>query len=188
VSVTPQLVFVWLRAFPDEARRQPLKAAFYEGADRLGGLEPKRSRCSTTTRMWSWTTPSTCGRAGPVQHRRRPPTRTLGDGQLRGDAVRGPHWDESVGIREQEAWDAHAAFMVGLVDDGFILLGGPVGDHRQTLHVIQAADEEDIRRRLAEDRWAQAELREIGSIRPCALWLDFRTASSSSSRRGGAWP
>jgi hypothetical protein len=30
---------VWLRGFPDEASREPLKAAFYEGAGWLGGLE-----------------------------------------------------------------------------------------------------------------------------------------------------
>jgi hypothetical protein len=31
--------FVWLRGFPDQASREPLKAAFYEGPDWLGGLE-----------------------------------------------------------------------------------------------------------------------------------------------------
>jgi len=31
--------FVWLRGFPDEASREPLKAAFYEGTDWLGSLE-----------------------------------------------------------------------------------------------------------------------------------------------------
>lgn len=31
--------FVWLRGFPDEASREPLKAAFYEGAEWLNGLE-----------------------------------------------------------------------------------------------------------------------------------------------------
>jgi hypothetical protein len=33
------VTFVWLRGFPDEASRAPLKAAFYEGTDWLGGLE-----------------------------------------------------------------------------------------------------------------------------------------------------
>lgn len=33
------VTFVWLRGFPDEASRAPLKAAFYEGHDWLGGLE-----------------------------------------------------------------------------------------------------------------------------------------------------
>ncbi len=94
--------------------------------------------------------------------------------------VRGPDWNDSLGIREQRAWDAHAVFMDRLVDDGFILLGGPIGDHRQTLHVVEAADEKHIRRRLAEDPWAQAGLLEIGSIQPWALWLDFRTATTST--------
>jgi hypothetical protein len=31
--------FVWLRGFPDEASREPLKASFYEGQDWLGALE-----------------------------------------------------------------------------------------------------------------------------------------------------
>ena len=88
--------------------------------------------------------------------------------------VHGPAWDENLGIREQRGWDQHAAFMDGLVEDGFLLLGGPVGDGRHTLHVIEAADEDEVRRRLAEDPWARAGLLEVGSIHPWALWLDFR--------------
>jgi uncharacterized protein YciI len=88
--------------------------------------------------------------------------------------VHGPRWDSSRQIRAQEAWDEHAAFMDGLVDDGFVILGGPVGDGKQTLHVIKAADENDIRARLAEDPWACAGLLQIGTIEPWALWLDSR--------------
>lgn len=89
--------------------------------------------------------------------------------------VRGQAWDESVAIREQQGWDAHAAFMDGLVETGFILFGGPVGDRRQYLHAVDAADENEVRRRLAEDPWAQARLLAIGSIDPWAFWLDFRS-------------
>jgi uncharacterized protein YciI len=92
--------------------------------------------------------------------------------------VRGPAWDESREIREQQGWEAHAMFMDGLVEDGFILLGGPVGDHRQTLHLVEAADEHEVRRRLAEDPWVDARLLAIGSIQPWALWLDFRTPNA----------
>jgi uncharacterized protein YciI len=91
--------------------------------------------------------------------------------------IRGPGWDESLDIRQQPGWTAHAAFMDGLVADGFILVGGPVGDHRQTLHLVDAADDDEIRQRLADDPWAQAGLLEVGSIQPWALWLDFRTAT-----------
>jgi uncharacterized protein YciI len=92
--------------------------------------------------------------------------------------VHGPGWDTSRPIRAQDAWDEHAAFMDGLVGDGFIILGGPVGDGEQSLHVVEAANEGQIRARLAEDPWASAGLLQIGTIEPWALWLDSRRALS----------
>ena len=41
---------------------------------------------------------------------------------------RGPAWDLSRPMEEQVGWAEHAAFMNGLVDRGFVALGGPVGD------------------------------------------------------------
>jgi len=38
--------------------------------------------------------------------------------------VHGPGWDSSRQIRDQRGWAGHAAFMDGLVGDGFIILGG----------------------------------------------------------------
>jgi uncharacterized protein YciI len=88
--------------------------------------------------------------------------------------VHGPGWDPSRQIRDQDGWAGHAAFMHGLVDDGFIILGGPVGDGEQTLHAVEAADENEIRAHLAADPWATAGLLRIGTIEPWALWLDGR--------------
>jgi len=88
--------------------------------------------------------------------------------------VRGPNWDESRAIREQRGWGEHAVFMDGLVVDGFILLGGPLDDQRQTLHVVEADSEVEIHRRLGEDPWAHDQLLTVGSIEPWSLWLDFR--------------
>jgi hypothetical protein len=88
--------------------------------------------------------------------------------------VHGRGWDSSRPIRGQDGWDGHAAFMDGLVDDGFVILGGPVGDGQETLHVVEAADENDIRVRLAKDPWASADLLRIGAIEPWTLWLDGR--------------
>src|SRR6266487_4644350 len=67
--------------------------------------------------------------------------------------VHGQNWDASRQIRQQQAWDQHAAFMDGLVDDGFLVLGGPLGDGERTLHAVEAADEREIWARLAEDPW-----------------------------------
>lgn len=77
---------------------------------------------------------------------------------------RGGPWDWSKGLREQAGWDEHARFMDGLVDDGFILLGGPLAGERETLHIVEAESEEGIRKRMAEDPWA-----ENGMLRPVSI-------------------
>ncbi len=69
--------------------------------------------------------------------------------------------------------------MDALVEDGFVILGGPVGDGGQTLHVVEAADENEIKARLADDPWASAGLLRVGTIEPWALWLDSRPESSA---------
>src|SRR5262249_59047246 len=76
--------------------------------------------------------------------------------------VHGPNWDASRPIREQQAWDQHAAFMDGLVDDGFIIIGGPLGDGARTMHCIEADGEQQIAARFAQDPWAAMGLLEVG--------------------------
>jgi uncharacterized protein YciI len=88
--------------------------------------------------------------------------------------VHGRGCDPSRPIRDQDGWDEHADFMDALVEDGFIILGGPVGHGEQTLHVVEAADEHSVRARFAQDPWASAGLLQVGRIEPWALWLDSR--------------
>lgn len=88
--------------------------------------------------------------------------------------VHGPFWDASRPIREQDGWDGHAAFMDGLVDEGFLIVGGPLGAGDRTLHLIEAEDELQIRARFGEDPWALADLLKVGAVEPWALWLDAR--------------
>ena len=87
---------------------------------------------------------------------------------------KGPNWDEARDRREQDAWDQHAAFMDGLVDDGFLVLGGPIGDGERTMHAIEAADEQAIHARFADDPWAPMGLLQVGKIEPWTIWLDGR--------------
>jgi uncharacterized protein YciI len=88
--------------------------------------------------------------------------------------VHGPRWDPDRPIREQAAWAEHAAFMDGLVADGTIILGGPLSGGERTLHVVEAADEQAVRERLAQDPWATRGLLRVGSLEPWALWLGRR--------------
>jgi uncharacterized protein YciI len=77
---------------------------------------------------------------------------------------RGGPWDWSRDMREQDGWDDHARFMDALVEDGFILLGGPLEGDRDTLHIIEAQSEEAVQDRLAEDPWAAN-----GMLRPVSV-------------------
>jgi hypothetical protein len=65
----------------------------------------------------------------------------------------GAPWDDSLGLRAQTLWDEHAAFMDALTEEGFVRLGGPLGDNRRALLVIEADSEDQIRERLAPDPW-----------------------------------
>ena len=86
----------------------------------------------------------------------------------------GPLWDRSRGRREQDGWDEHAAFMDRLVDDGFILLGGPLDGDREVLHVVDAESEEEVRRRLDEDNWTRNGMLETVSVERWTILLDGR--------------
>jgi uncharacterized protein YciI len=91
----------------------------------------------------------------------------------------GPAWDDARPIREQRGWDEHAAFMDGLVEDGSVVLGGPVGDGQQALLAMEAADAAEIRARFAVDPWVVQDVLRIGLIQPWMIWLDGRPAPSS---------
>jgi hypothetical protein len=86
----------------------------------------------------------------------------------------GPGYDPSRDRREQQRWDEHAAFMDGLVEDGFVVLGGPLGDGATVLLVIAGLDETEIRSRLAEDPWEPLRILTIERITPWTIWLDGR--------------
>jgi len=86
----------------------------------------------------------------------------------------GPHWDASKPLEEQSGWDEHAAFMDGLVDDGFIVLGGPLADEHRVAHVVEADSEDAVRATLARDPWSDTHL-VAAAIEPWTLWLDSRS-------------
>ena len=66
---------------------------------------------------------------------------------------RGGPWDWSRDMREQDGWDDHARFMDDLVEQGSIILGGPLEGDRETMHVIEAESEETVRDLFATDPW-----------------------------------
>jgi uncharacterized protein YciI len=87
----------------------------------------------------------------------------------------GPEWDASRPLEEQSGWLAHAAFMDGLVDEGFIVLGGPLADEHRVVQVVEADSEETIRTTLARDPWSETHLI-VDTIDPWTIRLDGRRA------------
>jgi uncharacterized protein YciI len=70
----------------------------------------------------------------------------------------GPEFDHSKPLELQSGWDEHAAFMDALVDEGFIVLGGPLADEQRVAHAIEAASEDAVRATLEQDRWSGSHL------------------------------
>ena len=85
----------------------------------------------------------------------------------------GPEFDRSRPLDEQSDWDAHAAFMDGLVDAGFIVLGGPLADDGRVAHAVEAESEEAVRATWARDPWSETHL-VVDTIEPWTIRLDGR--------------
>lgn len=87
---------------------------------------------------------------------------------------RGGPWDWSRDMRQQPGWDDHARFMDSLVDDGWILLGGPLEGNRDTLHIFIATSDAAIRDKLGEDPWSPNGMLRVKSIERWTVLLDGR--------------
>jgi uncharacterized protein YciI len=85
----------------------------------------------------------------------------------------GMPWASGTPMREQAGWTAHAAFMDALVDDGFIVLGGPMGEHH-ALIVVDAASSDEARARLAADPWEATGFLVTESVQPWEILLGER--------------
>jgi uncharacterized protein YciI len=87
----------------------------------------------------------------------------------------GPEFDRSRPLEEQSGWEAHASFMDGLVDAGFVILGGPLADEHRVVLVVEAESEDAVRSTLARDPWSETHLR-IDTIDRWTIRLDGRRA------------
>ena len=83
----------------------------------------------------------------------------------------GGGWDPAKALREQAGWDEHAAFMDALAEEGFIVVGGPLDEGRRALHIVRAASEDEIRRRLAEDPWEPMDVLRTATVEPWEILL-----------------
>jgi uncharacterized protein YciI len=85
----------------------------------------------------------------------------------------GPGWDRSRAMREQDYWPDHVDFVNRIVDEGRMLLGGPLGEVDQdgksvdptepvgavgtyrTLIVVKADNERELTELMDDDPWSK---------------------------------
>src|SRR5215475_6831941 len=58
--------------------------------------------------------------------------------------TRGDAWQPALPLERQADWNAHAAFMDDLHEEGFIVLGGPLDETPDILLVVRANDTAEI--------------------------------------------
>jgi uncharacterized protein YciI len=90
----------------------------------------------------------------------------------------GPNGDPSKGPREQPFWDEHAAFIDALVDQGFIFMGGPLVDETGlpcgALLIVNADDENEVRKNLKNDPWFERGILKLESVKRWQIFIDVR--------------
>jgi uncharacterized protein len=87
---------------------------------------------------------------------------------------KGPRWDPTKLRRAQPQWDEHAEFMDKLTTEGFVELGGPLGegDGDDAMLVINAPDEETVISRLKDDPWKESGMLVVKSIQRWTIFLE----------------
>lgn len=84
----------------------------------------------------------------------------------------GARRNRSIGTREQRCWDEHAAFIDALVEDGFIVLGGPFSDEGGAMIVVRAESETEVRVRLEPDPWYRNEILQFVGVHRWEIYID----------------
>ena len=86
----------------------------------------------------------------------------------------GSNRDLSRGTREQRYWDEHSVFIDALVEEGFILLGGPLVEEGGAMIIVRATDEAEVREKLRPDPWYEHEILKLESIKRWDIFIDQR--------------
>jgi uncharacterized protein YciI len=85
---------------------------------------------------------------------------------------RGGPWDWTRDLRGQAGFADHARFVNDLADSGFIVLGGPLHGDREVLIIVNAPDEDAVRKRFADDPWVQSGMLTLTAVERWTILLD----------------
>jgi uncharacterized protein YciI len=95
----------------------------------------------------------------------------------------GPTWEPGGPVREQPGWDAHAAFVDGLVDRGTVVMGGPYTDNSGTMMLLEGVDANEAARILADDPFIANGVFLLEEIREWTIFVDELTEARDGEAR-----
>jgi len=87
-------------------------------------------------------------------------------------SVAGPNRDLTKGSREQSYWDQHAEFIDQLVDEGFIVMGGPIAGEGGALLIVKSDSEAAVRQRLRNDPWTTHGILKLVNVQRWEIFID----------------
>jgi uncharacterized protein YciI len=87
----------------------------------------------------------------------------------------GPNRDLSKDSSGQQHWDEHVPFINGLIDAGFIMMGGPLDDEGGALLIVRATDEAEVRARMKDDPFYRHGILHLEWIKRWTIYIDERT-------------
>jgi uncharacterized protein YciI len=94
----------------------------------------------------------------------------------------GPEWMPGRPTEDQSDWPAHASFMDGLEESGFVVLGGPLADEHRVVLVVDAESEDAVRDTLGRDPWIGSHL-VIDAVEQWTIRLDGRSRQAPGTTR-----
>lgn len=98
----------------------------------------------------------------------------------------GPTWTGG-NVREQPGWDAHAAFVDGLVERGTMVMGGPFSDDSGSLILLEGVvDASQAERLLADDPFIRNGVFVLEAIRTWDVFVDVLTGPNAEGGTGSA--
>jgi len=95
----------------------------------------------------------------------------------------GPTWEAGGPVREQPGWDAHAAFVDGLVERGTLVMGGPYSDNSGTMMMLEGVDADEAARILADDPFIANGVFLLEEIREWTIFVDELTEARDGEAR-----
>jgi hypothetical protein len=85
--------------------------------------------------------------------------------------TRGPAWQHSCVLEEQQDWAAHAEFMDDLAAAGIVVLGGPLEGTADVLLVMRGDSVDEVAKQFEPDPWTALDLLRIERVVPWTIRL-----------------